>query len=163
MVELREISIIDENMKECISLEVASEQIGFVAHNAASLGHAYSWNARYNASGVCAVPYAIYADDIMVGFIMYGFLKQEIDEAYDEDCYYLWRFMVDEKHQGKGYGKQALAQLIGIIKQYPQGKVDHCYVSYKPANTAVKKLYESFGFSETGKEDDGELIARLKL
>jgi len=62
------------------------------------------------------MPYAIYADSVMVGFIMYGFLKQGIDEAYDENCYYLWRFRVDKIHQSKGYAKQALTQLLEIIR-----------------------------------------------
>ena len=38
---------------------------------------------------------AIYADDKMVGFTMFG-----LDE--DDGKYYLGRLMIDEKHQGKG-------------------------------------------------------------
>jgi len=163
MVELRKISILDENIKECIELDVTPEQRSFVAHNATSLGQAYAWNARYGADGGYAAPYAIYTDDVMVGFIMYGFIKKEHDDTYGEDCYFFWRFMLDAKQQGKGYGRQALTQLLDEIRQFPCGKVDYCYTSYEPKNITAKKLYESFGFIETGEEEDGELLARLKL
>jgi len=159
MIELRKIAISDDNMKECIELEVAPEQRNFVAHNATSLGQAYALNKR----GGCATPYAIYADGVMVGFIMYEFMKYEVEDTYGEDCYYLWRFMVDKNYQGKGYGKQALAQIFDEIKQMPNGKADYCYTSYDPENVVAKKLYESFGFVETGQVVDGELAARLKL
>jgi len=45
----------------------------------------------------------------------------------------------------------------------PYGKVDYCYTQYEPDNIVVKKLYESFGFVETGQTDEGELVARIKL
>lgn len=158
MIELRKISILDENMKECIELEVAPEQRNFVAHNATSLGHAYAANKH----GRNAVPYAIYADGVMVGFVMYGYVRKE-DDIYGEDCYFFWRFMMDQKHQGKGYGRQAMTMILDEIKTMPSGKVDYIYTSYEPENVVAKKLYESFGFVETGQMDDTEVIARLKI
>jgi len=163
MVELRKISILDDNIRECIELDVTPEQRGFVAHNATSLGHAYSWNARYNEDGGYAVPYAIYADGAMVGFVMYGYIKQVHDDTYGEDCYFFWRFMLDKSQQSKGYGRQAMTQILDEIRQMPYGKADYCYTSYEPENAVAKRLYESFGFVETGQVDDGENIARLKL
>jgi len=159
MVELRKISITDDSMKECIELKVTPEQRNFVASNATSLGQAYDLNER----GGHAMPYAIYADGVMVGFVMYEFMLYEIEDTYGEDCYYFWRFMIDKNHQGKGYGKQALIQILDEIKQMPCGKADYCYTSYEPKNIVAKKLYESFGFEETGQEVEGELVARLKL
>jgi len=159
MIELRRISITDDNMKECIELEVAAEQRNFVAHNAESLGEAY---AR-NKIGKCVVPYAIYADGVMIGFIMYKFMKNEIEDIYGEACYYLCRLMVYQNHQGKGYGRQALAMVIDEMKKMPNGVVDYIYTSYEPKNVVAKKLYESFGFVETGQVDDGENVARLKI
>ncbi|MDE6621419.1 MAG: GNAT family N-acetyltransferase [Lachnospiraceae bacterium] len=44
----------------------------------------------------------------MVGFIMLGY--------YEVEGYYtLWKFMIDEKYQNKGYGKRALR--LGIDNQ----------------------------------------------
>ncbi|MCL2409168.1 MAG: GNAT family N-acetyltransferase [Oscillospiraceae bacterium] len=161
MIELRKISILDDNMKECIELELTPEQYNFVAHNAESLGEAYALNSKGINS--VATAYAIYADGLMVGFLMYGYFEKEFDDTYNEDCYYFWRFMVDKSHQGKGYGRQALAQMLDEIRQMPNGKADYCYTSYEPTNVVAKKLYESFGFAETGQVDDGELVARMKL
>jgi len=162
MIELRKISITDSDMvRECIELDVAPEQRAFVAHNAKSLGEAYACNKRGYG---CATPCAIYADGTMVGFIMYEFVKEEDHgDTYSGDAYYLWRFMIDQKHQGKGYGKQALAQAIDEVKKMPNGKAEYFYTGYEPENTDAKKLYESLGFVETGQVVDDEIVARLKL
>ena len=53
--------------------------------------------------------------------------------------------------------------IILSLRQMPNGKVDYCYTQYEPENVAVKKMYESLGFVETGEIDDGELVMRLKL
>ena len=163
MIELRKITILDDNVKECIELELLPEQRKFVAHNATSLGQAYTTNSE-RGLGSKAAPYAIYADNKMVGFIMYGFFKPEYDDDYKEgkDYYYFWRFMIDKNHQGKGYGRQAMTQVINEIKQKPFGDAEHCYISYEPDNPA-KEMYKSFGFIETGQVSYGENIAKLKL
>ena len=162
MVELRKITILDDNAKECIELDVSPEQTKFVAHNATSLGQAYAIEKR--GLGSRAASYAIYADKKMVGFIMYGFFKPEYDDDFNEskDYYYFWRFMVDKSQQGKGYGKAAMTQIINEIKQKPFGDAEHCYISYEPDNP-MKKFYESYGFVETGQVSDGENVAKMKL
>ena len=159
MIELRKISITDGNMKECIELEVSQEQASFVAHNAVSLGQAYAANKR----GGCAVPYAIYAQGVMVGFVMYEFVRREYDDTFGEDCYYFWRLMVDKNHQRKGYGSQAVRMVLDEVKRKPIGVADFIYISYEPENTVAQKLYKSFGFEETGQVNEGELVARLRL
>ena len=159
MVELRSISITDDNMRECIELDVAPDQRNFVAHNAESLGEAYARKKM----GKCAAPYAIYADGVMIGFIMYKFMENELEDIYGEACYYLWRLMIDEKYQGKGYGRQALALLLDEIQTMPDGKAEYCFTSFEPDNVVARKLYESFGFEETGQIDDGEIVTRLKI
>ena len=163
MIELREITILDSNVKECIELEVLPEQTKFVAHNASSLGQAYSTNSE-RGLGSTAVAYAIYADERMVGFIMYAFFNPKYEDDFNEnkDYYYFWRFMVDKNHQGKGYGRAAMTQVINEVKQKPCGEAEHCYISYEPDNP-MKKFYESFGFEETGQVNYGENVAKMKL
>jgi len=163
MVELKKIKITDadnyDNMaKECIGLKMAPEQKGFCASNADSLQEAYC-NAQ---EGFIDVPYAIYASDVMVGFIMYGFVKEE-DDVYGEDCYNLWRIMVDENHQGNGYAKQAVEKVLEEIKTKPYGEANYVYTSYKPTNTASKNMFASFSFVETGQMDGDEAVARLRI
>ena len=83
MVELREIT--KSNYEECLNLSVADSQKTFVSSVCFSLAQAWVY---YDT----AFPFAIYADDIMVGFIMLGYY--EIKNQYT-----LWKFMIDEKYQ----------------------------------------------------------------
>jgi len=159
MVELKKIT--DDNMDECIELEVREDQ-PFVAGNMYSLADAYV----SISNGAHATPYAIYAGDVMVGFIMYDYREISTDDTFGETCYHLWRFMVDKNHQGKGYGKQAAKKIIAEIKTMPYGKADYIYLSYEPENTVVKTLFASLGFEETDMKFDeecDEIIARLKI
>ena len=66
-VTLREITM--SNFRECIQLRVGEDQKNFVASNMYSLAEA-------KADSV-SNPYAIYAGDQMVGFIMYDFEPAE--------------------------------------------------------------------------------------
>ena len=77
--------------------------------------------------------------------------------------YTLWRLMIDENHQKKGYGKEAVRLALEFIRTWPCGKAEYCVLSYEPENSAAKKLYASFSFEETGEIAGGEAIAVLKL
>ncbi|MCL2364022.1 MAG: GNAT family N-acetyltransferase [Defluviitaleaceae bacterium] len=156
-IELRKIT--DDNVGDLLDLQVTEGQEDYVGSNLDSLATAYICDNN----GGRAIPYAIYAGDEMVGFVMYGYLPEAYDDTYGEDCYYLWRFMIDKNHQGKGYGTQAIAQVLDEIRQKPHGAAQHCYTQYEPENIPVKKMYEKLGFEETGEEDDGELIMRMKI
>ena len=160
MVELKRIQITDPSnycniTKECIRLETTPEYEGFVE---VSLEEAYEGSQE----GFIDAAYAVYVSGTMVGFIMYGFVKAE-DDVYGEDCYNIWRVMIDKNHQRKGYAKQAVAKVLEEIKTMPYGKVPHVYTSYNPNNTASRNLFASLGFEETGRFDDDEPIARLKI
>jgi len=161
MIELRKISI--GNIKSCIKLKVSPEQENFVANNRHSLVQAFGLNRRIIGKGSVATPYAIYAGEAMVGFIMYGYFTKKFDNKHNENYYYFWRFMIDKSHQGKGYARQALVQILDEIRKKPHGEANYCYVSYEPTNTLVRKWYQSLGFAETGEIDEGEIVARSKL
>ncbi len=79
---------------ECLNLNVSEAQNAFVASNMFSLAQAWVYYET-------AYPFAIYSDDIMVGFIMLGYYEKK-------SIYNIWRFMIDEKYQRKGYGKATL-------------------------------------------------------
>jgi len=169
MIELRKISILDDNMKECIALEVLPEQDNFVASNAYSLAEAYDENKAFaeNGEGSIAVPYAVYENGKMVAFAMYGYFPpdEDDDEAYctKEHIYYFWRLLVDKNHQGRGIGREIVRQVMDEIKSKPHGEASYCYVSYEPTNIASKTTFASYGFEEDGRVIDGEVVARYKL
>ena len=152
------------NASQIIALKVNKEQKEFVASNALSLAHAYV--ALSNNHPV--YPFGIYLGNKPIGFIMVGFDAHFLGEE-DPDTlrkqYFIWRFMIDKRYQGKGYGKQAFKLAIDFVNTYPSGKADLCWVSYEPANEVAKKLYASFGFKEAPEfyKEGEEMPALLKL
>jgi diamine N-acetyltransferase len=69
--------------------------------------------------------------------------------------------MVDVKHQGKGYGRAIMEQVIDVLKQEP-GR-DAIYISFEPSNDVARVLYSSLGFVDTGTMLEGETVFRLPL
>jgi len=165
MIELKKISILDDNMKECIKLDFLPEQNGFVAPNAISLAEAYDNNkaSSEEGGGDVAFPYAVFENGVMVGFAMYGYFACGDDYEENEPIYYFWRLLVDKNHQGKGIGREIVRQVMGEIKSKPQGEANYCYVSYEPTNIGSKTTFASFGFEEDGRVLEGEVVARYKL
>lgn len=158
MIEFQKIT--ERNFFQCIKLEVSDEQKNFVASNLMSLAQAYlSISNNY----CIPLPYAIYDRETMVGFIMLNFEPKGTNDLFDEDVYGIWRLMIDKKYQHIGYGNQVMVKAIEIIKSYPCGPAKTVVLSYEPENTVAKRLYESFGFRETGDIENDEAISVLKL
>ena len=144
MVRLKPVT--RENLEEVLALRVAEGQEKYVISNAESLSRAYVYSET-------AYPFAIYDNDIIVGFIMMGY--------YEVKGYYtLWEFMIDHKYQNKGYGRQALKLGLEFVRD-KFGQVD-IYTGVTPGNTVAKKLYESVGFESTGLVELGMEEMRLK-
>jgi diamine N-acetyltransferase len=146
-VELREVTA--ENRQAVADLELGPEQTDLVASNAESLQEA--------RSDPDACPRAIYAGERLVGFLMYDAGRPGDDprEAL------IYRFMIDRKHQGEGYGRAALAKALDEIRAISD--VSKIFISYMPDNAVAKQFYATFGFQEIGTDEDGEMIAELTL
>ena len=160
MIRLEEIN--GENVWDILKLHVNDTQRSFVAPNDVSIIEAYIAITHHGH----AFPFGIYDDETPVGFCMIGFGADDDwadAPAIAKDNYNLWRFMIDERYQGKGYGKAAMKQIMDYISSGPCGPAEYCWLSYEPKNTAAKTLYASFGFAETGEWDGKEAIAVLKL
>ena len=143
----------DKNREAVLKLTVREDQ-PFVAPNDVSLRQADEANAE--DPGV-ARPFAIYADDKLVGFCMFALDPEEEDP---DDRYWLWRFMIDKSEQGKGYGQAALAE---IIKYFRDNGADQLWLSTEPENECGVHVYHKAGFKETGDIDDGEAVFALML
>lgn len=100
-------------------------------------------------------PVAIYNDDEVIGFAMYGSFGPNRDTWID-------RIMIDKKYQGKGYGKSAMLNLIEIVsKKYG---VDTVYLSIIEENRIAYELYKSIGFEYINEKDiNGELIFKYTI
>lgn len=151
-----------QNVWDILRLKVAENQKHFVSSNDRSIIEAYTTIA---GNGY-AFPFGIYDDDTPVGFLMIGF---GTDDYWDDappvatGNYNLWRLMIDEKYQNKGYGRTAVKLALDFINTFPCGRAEYCWLSYEPENEVARRLYHSFGFEETGEKDCDELIAVLKL
>jgi diamine N-acetyltransferase len=69
--------------------------------------------------------------------------------------------MVDDKFQGKGYGRFGMEQIINIFRA--DERIKDVGISYEPENEVARKLYASLGFVEPGEMIEGETLAVLKL
>ena len=173
MINLRPITW--DNMEAILGLEVDDAQKNFVATNSDSLADAY---VAQNQDPHPPTTFAIYKDDEPIGFSMTAHFVGKDSECaksrpqgnnsyeYTNDnspCYFFWRFMIDKKYQGKGYGREALAQILDYLKTKPQGDAEYVYTSIEPANEGARKLYKSFGFEEDGNVIEGEEVMKMKL
>ena len=159
MVTLEKVTA--KNVWKLLKLRVAPAQEDFVATNTQSIVEAYTTVA---AGGV-ALPFGVYADGEPVGFVMLGYdsLPDEDNPSVAAGNYTVWRLMIDETQQGKGYGKAALRLALDYVRTLPCGPAKLCWLSYEPENIGAAALYHAFGFQENGEYDGDEVIAVLTL
>ena len=160
MIRLEKINA--QNIWSILKLKVSDDQANFVASNDLSIIEAY---IAITSNGH-AFPFGIFDDNIPVGFLMIGY---DVDESFDNPPqiaygnYSIWRLMIDERFQNKGYGKEAIKLAIDFIRTFPCGEAEYCYLSYDSDNKMAKNLYSQFGFVENGETDGDEIVAVLKL
>ena len=147
-IELIELS--ENNLKQCFELKVSPNQMQYIASNEDS------WKTAKENEKV-ARPFAIYCEDRIVGFTMFAF-----DEDYEDpnDRYWLWRFMIDESLQGKGYGTAALQVIIQYFKDHGANNIR---LSTKESNTVALSIYRKAGFRDTGEMNDEEIVLQMDL
>ena len=122
-----------------------------VAPNAVSIAQAYFAPEAWFR--------AIYAGDLLVGFVM--LYDHTLAEAPEEREFFLWRLMIDHQHQGKGYGRASVERLAEHVRSRPGA--ERLLVSHVKAAGRLSQFYQSLGFRYTGREDDGELVMSLDL
>jgi len=143
-IVLREVN--KENWEQCMRLTLSTAEGGLVAPNLykvldSKVEASFNQLAIYNADGD------------MVGFIMFG-----VDP--DDGEYWISRLMIDEDHQGKGYGKAATLE---VLKRLKAMGVHDVYVGYRPQNLGAQALFLSIGFERTGQMLQGEFIGKISL
>jgi len=151
-----------KNVGEILKLEVFDNQKRFVAPNNISIIEAYLAITENND----VFTFGIYNDDAPVGFLMIGFDVNSDDEGAPKIAkgnYNIWRFMIDKKFQGKGFGKKAMNLALEFINTFPCGIAKYCWLSYESDNDVARQLYQSVGFLETDEKDGEEIVAILKL
>jgi len=145
MIHLRE--IFKYNFNEIAELHVADHQVDQIATNAYSLAEAHYTEDAWIRG--------IYYDETPVGFVM-------LSLNHDEHIYKFWRIMIDQNHQGKGYAKSVITEVIEFIKTLPEAKEIFAQFNEKE-NADPGSIYRHFGFLENGTLDGFEHIHLLKL
>lgn len=140
-VELR--AVTTENFDAVIALQAADDQRDFLDSNVESLAWAYV--------AVESRPFVVYAGEVPVGFATYGYFPA------DGRCW-VSHLMVDARYQQRGIGRAALELLLARMDDESGGA--SLAVTVDPDNTPAIRLYEGFGFVDTGRRQNGELIMR---
>jgi len=144
-IALREIT--GATVGSILRLVVAPEQERFVASNAVSIAQAYFQRENAWFRAICA-------DEAPVGFLM-------LDDRPAISSYYLWRFMIDRRFQGRGFGRRAIDLLVDHVRCRPGAKV--LKVSCVPGVGSPCPFYQKLGFRPTGEIDEGEIVLELIL
>jgi diamine N-acetyltransferase len=146
VVSLREIT--GETVRDICRLSdtLTPPQSHMVAPNAVSIAEAhFDPHAWFRA---------IYADETPVGFIM-------LYDAPEEPVYFLWRLMVAAPHQGKGFGRRAVEQLIERVRTRPGAT--ELVVSCGEGDGSPEGFYRKLGFRGNGKMYGDEVGLSLAL
>lgn len=130
-----------------LPLSVAEHQKTYVANSAVMLARAYAYRNRRSAA------YIIYDDETPVGMALYY-------DCDDIGAYDLSQLFIDQRYQGRGYGKAATQIILDLFRK--DGKYNKAVLCYIDGNEAARQLYESFGFRET-ERDENEIVMELEL
>lgn len=159
MVTLR--SINRDNVDAILALDVTDAQKGFLqTTNVSSLAHAYA----LQTDGEVVVPLAIYADDVVIGFVMYTYDRLDHESFtdlpfYNRPCYFVWHFMIDAQYQRKHYGKRAFEQVLRHMHSRTLEEAEYVALFYATHNAAAQYVYRAAGFVETSIIQDQSVLA----
>ncbi|WP_167553169.1 GNAT family N-acetyltransferase [Evansella clarkii] len=147
-ISIQELTV--KNLYKCLELKLAEDQVDRIAPNVYSIAE-----SKVDPN---LTPYAIHLDEEVIGFVMTENDPNEIEERK----YWIPRFMIDLSFQRKGYGKEAMQQVIDMLK-----KNDDCHyigLSTEPDNYSAIRFYESLGFINTGELlEESEVILILNV
>ncbi|MFX0081109.1 MAG: GNAT family N-acetyltransferase [Candidatus Hodarchaeota archaeon] len=143
------------NYRKIIGLKVKPEQKTLISSNAVSMADAYFYREAWMR--------AIYLGDIPIGFVMLGdnYLKYKFIKHF-KPYLYIWRFMIADEYQRKGYGKKAMQRIIEYVKSKYNAKELIAYTL--PKNKNALEFYKKLGFKPTGRKlpvGDLELLLEL--
>ena len=141
MIKLIEVT--EDNWFDIADLNVKDDQQSYVAPAIGILARGYVYrdcNARI---------YAFDNDGVIVGMSLVREFEEE-PVGYD-----LQQFMIDQRYQGRGYGSEALGLILDELRN--EGLYDHVEVCVKKEDAAAIRLYEKYGFIDSGYIDEDVL------
>jgi len=143
-------TVTDANVDRLIELAVAPEQQGLVAPVAKSLAQ-----ASVRTPGR---PLGIYDGDEPVGLLLLWDARRDPEDPADR--LYVWRLMIDARHQRKGYGARTMHWVIDEARRLGVASVG---LSHQMLPGHAGPFYEKLGFRYTGRVEDSEHEMHLPL
>ena len=134
------IDVNEENWFEIINLRVNEKQQKYLDRSIGIIARGYIYrhcNARV---------FGIADDSTIVGVAL---VRDFTEEPLN---YELQQFMIDERFQNKGYGTEALQQILEFLKQ--EGRYNGVEVCVNREDTAAIHVYEKVGFVDSGYVDE---------
>jgi diamine N-acetyltransferase len=145
-IELKEVTY--DNFEAVIELQLLKHQEDYLASNVYSIAQS-KFDPDYH-------PRAIYADNELVGFLMYNSFDCDVPNQTG-----IHRFMIDQRYQARGIGRRAMELVLNEIRRTPQ--LERVTICYHPNNPLAQAFYASLGFKEVGLDDGGEMIAAIEI
>jgi diamine N-acetyltransferase len=143
------------NWRDALLLTVRPDQQRFIAGYAPIAAIILS-KAYVGAEEMRWEPYAFISEGGMVGMAALATEPRRADRRW------LFHFFIDERYQGRGVGRAALATLISWVREHHPG-CQSLLLTAHPENHVAQRLYTGMGFMPTGDERGGEPIYRLAL
>lgn len=151
-ITLREIT---EDNRDCVlTVRTTTDQERFVSTVAYSL--------REAAENPDGNPWfrAVYAGDEPVGLVM---LSWDVvpRPPHINGPWFLWKLLIDERFQRRGYGQAAMRQIVEIVRENGGTEL---LTSYVPGEGGPSGFYARLGFAPRSDVDpEGEIILRLVI
>ena len=138
MIHLAEIT--EENWLEAAGLSVRPEQIGFLAPAIGILARGYVYRGCHGRV------FLVRDGETAVGLLLVRDFTEE-PLGYD-----LQQFMIDRRFQGRGFGREALRQILALMRA--EGRFDRVEVCVKRENRAALGLFSQAGVVDSGYVDE---------
>jgi len=97
----------------------------------------------------------------LVGFAM---ISDNIPRPIDQDLigpYFLWKLLIDESCQGRGYGTATVNAIVRYLERRPGADV--LFTSCSDGPGSPRPFYLRYGFTDTGRTMWGENVLALDL
>ncbi|HET9906758.1 MAG TPA: GNAT family N-acetyltransferase [Anaerolineales bacterium] len=135
------------NWNACIALKLSPDQEKFLPGNLYSIAESQFYEDSRSR--------AIYnEEDLLVGYALFG--RDSFTNKWK-----IFRIMIDQSFQGKGYGESAMKEIIKQISQETDG--NEILICYQDANETARRLYAKLGFVEQEIDVEGKVTALLRV
>ena len=145
MAEITLVDVTRENWRAICALNPGEEGLRYTGSN--------SFNILWSVYEPQWIVKGIAADGVLVGCARYG-------PSLELPGIELIHFMIDERFQGRGYGKAAV--LAVAAEMFRHFDVPEIWLSVDPLNARARHVYEAAGFFATGMKDKHEDVFCLK-